>query len=449
MTAYDDHYARWSYEQLLMQQPHIDFHGLWRKGYHHYILCPDVESARTAEGEDLRRWFDHSCRAITAPVELVASCPPDAERVPERSSAERALLAGAPRNRRDLLVDLGLLLPLEFPPFTIDNPDADIVMVTHRALTPDETAQTRSAYTSLGYHVPLKFSVDTKRNPEHEEFRHSVGQGDIALIPSRRLASKAGRELRFLVEDDEQFWVENRNAVLTTFHTKPATLLPDAWASTRSLSCLVDATVFAPDNMRAYLSLYDTVYLALPIASAFEQNCAALGVTSGELLQLVQTGRVKVILPQSVDRYPVQWLNSAAEAASGNLLLSRRLAAATISDARRRMPFLFAPLSPTERYGLLHALAIHAQDLVGEAKRQQFVRFVAELGSAWSQAEWSVQSRGAMGTSHVGIGCVASAIYEQVTGQDLRLELWTAAQKVEWAAALGACRRIGQRYGSA
>lgn len=435
---YDDHYARWSYEQLLVQQPHIKFDGLWRVGYSHFIICPELDTARTTEGEALFEWFDNKCRTVTAPVEIVTSCPPNAERVPERTALDRALVAGAPRTRRAALVDIGLALPREFPPFTLDNPGGDVVLVTNRPLTDVEIAQAKSAYVSLGYYSPLQFSVDLTRNPESGEFRFNVGQGDIDLIPSRRLANKVGRDLRFLIEEDEQFWVENRNPVLTTFHTMPNALLPSEWSSRRSLSCLVDATVFQPNNIRTYLSLYETVYLTLPLADAFENNCAALGVTPAELLELVKSSRVKLVLPQPVDRYPERWLNTAAEVAPRNLLFSRRLAAATISEARRRVPLLYPPLSPVERYTLLHLVATHASELVGEQKSNHLIRLVTELGDAWAQAEWAVQSRGAMGTSHLGIGGIAASVYEQITGRDLRIELWSAAQKIEWAAALGA-----------
>jgi len=435
-SDYEDHYARWSYEQLLLQQPHIKFNGLWRIGCNHYIVCEDAEGAQTTDGENLLKWFHNNC-VIASPVYLVTSAPAKAERVPDRHSSDRALVAGAPRNRRQLLVDLGLALPRNFPPFTLDNPDATVVLVTNRPLTEDQKKQANTKFASLGYFTPLEFSHDSQRNLQ-SKFRYDFGQGDIDLIPSRELGSNYSRDLRLLVERDEDFWVDNRNRVLSTFYTKVNKLLPREWTSGRSLGCFVDATVFPPDNIRTYLSLYDTVYLALPLAAEFDINCTALGVSPAELQELVHHGRVKIVLPQSVDRYPEKWLGAIAEAAPTGLMLSRQLAAVTITDARRRNPLLYTPLSPVQRYALLHFLASHAEDLVGKEKGEKFVRFIAELGDRWSQTEWSVQSRGAMGMSHLGIGSIAATVYQQVSGRDLRLELWSAAQKVEWAAALGA-----------
>ncbi len=438
MTTYDDHYCRWSYEQLLLQQPHIEFAGLWKKGHLHYIVCPALSIAKTAPGEDLRLWFEKQCRVITAPVQIVEQCPAGTERVRDRSSGERARLAGAPRTRRDLLVDLGLGLPPDFPPFTIDNPNADVMLVTNRDLTDVQKSQASTAYERMGYGIELRFAVDPSRDPQNETFRFEFGQGDIDLLPSRRLPTQYSRDLRFLMEEDEEAWVANREQLFSSNEQKPAELLPETWQESRGLSCLVDATVFTPDNIRSHLCLYDTVLLTLPLADSFEKNCESLGVSHEELSALVELGRVRILLPQAIDRYPLTWLAALAERAPQNILMSRRLAAVTVADARNRVPLLYPPLSPIERHTMLNVLADQAESLVGPARSADFVRFLVELGATWSGAEWSVSSRGAMGTSHLGVGAISAALYEQVTGKDLRLELWSAAQKVEWAAALGA-----------
>jgi|GEM_PF-3436492 len=439
MPDYDDHYARWSYEQLIVQQPHIRFEGLWRDGFRHYIVCPDVQSAQTLKGESLRAWFHHKCRAITAPVEIVDTPSPSTERVPERTVSERAVLAGVPRNIRQTLTDLSLALPREFPQFTLDNPGAEVHLVTPKPLTEEERSTARNTYKSLGQHGALQFVVDPNRDPQADEYRYDLPvlqNGDIDLIPSRRLPSSFGRDLRFLVEEDDDTWVSTREALFSNADLSSRTLLPKEWLP-KKLSCVVDASVFPPENIRTYLSLYDVVQLALPLESAFEKNCQALGLSAKELELLVQSGRVKLLLPQAVDRYPVKWLASVAESAPENLLFSRRLATLTVADARRRIPLLYPPLCPADRHALLHAMASGAGELVGAADQDRFLSFVGDLGEAWSSAELAVQSRGAMGTSALGVGRIAGAIYEGITGRDIRLELWSAAQKVEWAAALG------------
>lgn len=431
---YDDHYARWSYEQLLIRQPHIEFDGLWKKGMQHFILCKEAETAITVDGKELRSWFDYDCRVITADVEIVLECPEGVERVPERSALDRAVLSGAPRSIRDLVVDFGLFLPPTFPDFKIKTKVGCVSVVTLRALSDNEKAQVQKVWQKLGYVKPITFVVENDQLVESFRFNRD---GDIDLIPSRQLGMQSSKALCRLVEYDEQIWMQNREKIFALGNVENSELETQSWLESSVLSCFIDATVFEPDNIRTYLSIYERVYLALPIEQSFSKNCNALGVSETELRELVQMGRVYIVLPQPIDRYPIKWLNDIAESAPQNILLSRRLAALTVCDARRRIPFLYPILSPFEKYLILHVLTKHTKDIFGSEGESFFLAFLKNLGLIWSNYEWSVHSRGAMGTLHIGVGAVSSIIYEQLTGRDLRLELWSAGQKVEWAAALG------------
>ncbi len=433
---YDDHYARWSYEQLLLQQPHIAYDGLWRVGWRHFVVCPALATAQTSDGEDLANWFNNNCCVITAPIEIVASCPQGAEQVPERTAEERAALVGVPRVRRNVLVDMGLVLPKQFPPFTIRFAAATVVLVTRERLNTSQEEDAQTAFTSIGYGT-LNFDTDPAWDSETDAFREPGRQGDLDLLPSRRLPTCVGASLRSLLEEDEDFWIDNRNQVLASPHTDPNSLLPVTWTSSKGLSCFVEATALHPENIRTYLSIYDTVHLALPIAEQFQFTCEAMGVTPMELRKLVEMGRLKIVLPQPLDRYRPDWLSEVADNAPHGLLFSRRLAAATIADARRRIPLLYPPLGPADRYLLLHTLLTNSQKLVKADKEGQFVASLKYLSSTWAQTEWLVQSRGAMGTTAFGVGGLSAMLFEHLTGRDLRLELWGAGLKVSWAAALG------------
>src|ERR1043166_537576 len=98
-----EHYARWSYEQLLLQQPHIAFDGMWRLERQHFVVCPEVATAKTASGEDLSPWFHEHCRVLGAPIRLVDAVPPGSKRVPESTLEDRVRLVSAPRRVRDVL----------------------------------------------------------------------------------------------------------------------------------------------------------------------------------------------------------------------------------------------------------------------------------------------------------------------------------------------------------
>jgi hypothetical protein len=129
------------------------------------------------------------------------------------------------------------------------------------------------------------------------------------------------------------------------------------------------------------------------------------------------------------------WKSRLAEAAPQSLLFSRRLAAATIAESRRRIPFIYLPFGSEDRHALLSLLNQVASD---ERLGNLAATLVQVLGEIWCSAEARVNIQGAMATPALGVGRVLSAIYKYVTGRDLLLEFFSAAGPVEWAAALGA-----------
>jgi len=114
----DPYYARWSYERLLLLQPHIQVTGLWKKDNWFYAVCPGLSAdLKAADGSPLVEWFDRSGRAAGSPIRLEARQPQGATRVPERTLDEVATLVGYPLTVRDMYAQLALLLPKTFPDF--------------------------------------------------------------------------------------------------------------------------------------------------------------------------------------------------------------------------------------------------------------------------------------------------------------------------------------------
>ncbi|MBK8253655.1 MAG: hypothetical protein IPK82_13435 [Polyangiaceae bacterium] len=333
-----------------------------------------------------------------------------------------------------------MLLPTSFPPFVVTSEDSPITIVTAVQLTSDQEQQVTDACAILGDYPGPQFRTPKAESPAFDVSKgaRSGGAHDLCLIPSRQFAKHCNRDLRLLHEEDEDFWMSHRQRVFAEALTDASSILDHNWRSDRELGCIVDASVIPPHNLRTYLSLYDRVYLVAPLDLAFSGTCEAMGVSQEEFLELLGLGRLRVLLPQSLDRYDRTWLNRAAEAAPNALLMSRRLAAATIVDARQRVPLLFPPLGSAERHILLHVLATQLPQVVEGIDAQKFNKFVTELASNWANFESFISDRGAMGTMHLGIGFLAGELYEYFTGRDMRFELWTAAPKIEWAGALNA-----------
>jgi hypothetical protein len=141
-------------------------------------------------------------------------------------------------------------------------------------------------------------------------------------------------------------------------------------------------------------------------------------------------------------------LAAAAEAAPDALLLSRRLAAATVLETRRRWPVFYPPIEVTERAAAIKALAGFADMAPAGPVKIWISSLLETLTNAWLNAEVQVTRQGAMGTGAYGLAALAGNFVRGVHGVDARLELWSAGSDVEWAAALGAavCPKGAQGY---
>ena len=253
------------------------------------------------------------------------------------------------------------------------------------------------------------------------------------LVTSKRLAASFGAAARVALEEDEDFWMRNRTKLFTgeigaTDNLVPKAFKPDAG------SCLVDASVFRPANLRTYLSLYNKILIVMPLDMAYANALEALRATEDEVVELASRGRVQFLMPQSIHRYPPRLVSRLTELDNKPVLLSRRLATLTVRDARRRIPLLYPPFGIADRRSMLEEFLAIANDAPTETAKA--VAF--ELGRIWCTAEEQIYFLGAMGTGLEGIGPLLAARIKAVTGSQVLLEMYRAAASVEWAAALGA-----------
>lgn len=432
-----DYLARWSYERLILEHPEHVFSGLWEQSGHYYAVCPGLSNDMKArDGKSLSDWFSHSGKALGAPIHLIAESPPGAQRTSSRSLRDLIEMKGAPRTVRDVSTDLLFSLPRTFPDFIVECPTHQSAVITVRQqLDPEELVVLNRAWQSLG----LSMQLDVKVAPSFaaETFRHGGSQGDLLLVPGRRLRDATPRALRIAVEDDDDFWATHRTKVLgdtASIHSDDILHL-----RRKEAACLVNASVFPPSNIRSFLTLYRRVNLVLPLGDRFHEQCSALGSSPQELVELMVAGRVHVLCPQSVDRYSQHWLGAALEAAPQSVTLSRRLALATVLDTRRRWPMFYPPFGIDERRICLEVLHRFHRQLPESTLKARVGAFCTTLIYSWQASEGQLNDRGAMGSAPCGIPGLAANIVSALTGKDHTLEVWSAGASVEWASALGAC----------
>ncbi len=378
----------------------------------------------------------------------MATAPPDDGcKLDERTLADGIRLRGDFRNDRDVATDIDLALGADFPEFHLVDSRDGIQLHFAEPLDQAQCAQVGEAVRSLDLPIGVTVVHATPNNrPEAFEFKRWP-QGDVDLVPSRRIASTAPRRVRWLVEEDEEYWLAHRErAFLGGAQADPNAFLPEDWLPEGS-RCVVDATAFPPENIRTYLSLYDVVTLGLPLGDGFHASLEQLGVTSGELIDLLGTKRVQIALPQSIDRYDAHWLAEAADAYPQAFLASRRFSCAVLADGFRRMPF-FAPVFETdekrELMRLTHSLTDDPD--LPDPVRKWFAVLATELVNFWLVAPRAIHREGALQTARFGLGWFASRLFEEFHGEERTLEIMAAATSVQWAGALGATaipRRIG------
>lgn len=426
--------ARYAYESLLLMQPHIEFGGLWTKGDRFLISCPSLnKNPLTSDGKPLRDWFHYSCRPVCCPVEIASDVPEGYEQINERSESELARLFGEPLTLSELYRELYITLPKSFPLSAIESGAGKVVVSVNRPLTQNEENEIDIAFANIGIYFDVEV-VDLSDDSEPNNDKASKESLDgLTLILSERIKNKVPSNVLSSYEEDEEFWIDNRVNVFSSDINSRKDVLKPSFLKTTS-ACFIDATVFPPKNIRTYLPIYQRLIISMPLATHFDSALDAFNVQEAELLNLVARGRVQFILPQSIQRYHLNFIAKAIEIDPNSVLLSRRLAAASVAETRSRLPFLYPPFGASAKRDLLRLLVS-----VSEPKFKPVGEVLARsLAQGWVGMERNISNRGGMGTANNGIGTILGELIHTVSGRDLRLELITSSMSVEWAAAVGA-----------
>lgn len=424
--------ARYAYESLLLMQPHMEFGGLWAKGDRFLILCPSLDKNPLAsDGRPLRDWFHYSCRPVCCPVEITSVVPDGHELVNERSGSELARLFGEPLTLSELYREVYISLPKSFPLSAIKSGAGKVIVSVSRQLTQNEENEINIAFANIG--IDFEISNPSEDSKEKNDIVFKKSTDSLNLILSKSIKDKVPNSVLSSYEEDEEFWIDNRVSLFSSDICSRKDILKTPFLKKTS-ACFVDATVFPPKNIRTYLPIYQRLVISMPLATHFVSALNAFNVQETELLSLIERGRVQFVLPQSIERYNLNFIAKAIEINPNSVLHSRRLAAASVAETRSRLPFLYPPFGASDKRDLLRLLAS-----VSEPKIKPVGEILAKsLAQGWIGIERNISNRGGMGTANNGIGTILGELIHTVSGKDLRLELITSSMSVEWAAAVGA-----------
>lgn len=452
--------AVWSYGQFTMSFGELEVEGLYVGGGRAYAVCPGLANAPEGTRVAAYERFN-AARAMLAPITLVSAAPADTLRRADPSLDDLVELRDFPFNNRQLLTELDLRLPRNFPDFWggADPPRFQIAVA--RALSATERTNLGQVFASFGYGrwLRLETRVHEPLGTSPPPFRHG-GDGDIELITSRWLPRTFSAASRRLLEADESLWMTRRRDVYAGAVQDPRELLPDA-ARMPGFRGILDATVFPHPGAADLLALCDQLVVALPLADRTDVQLAAMGLDVAALVELARERHVLLLLPQSLDRYDPSIINALAEAAPGSMVLSRALCAASIVALKRRFgQWFYPPFGARARHENLRRLAGNQpfvnQDkgtlpsFITSTKRAMerlrgrpdaeviYRALLPAIRDHWPRCEALAHLYGAMAMMYSGFGTLTAQTLLSFLSKDLKVECTSIAPCLAWADVLGA-----------
>ncbi|TCK61539.1 hypothetical protein [Seleniivibrio woodruffii] len=430
---HDKYYARVSYERLILQAPHVPFNGLWVKDNQYFAVCPYLnEKEYNVNDKKLTEWFDNECRMASSPISIVQKAPDDSLRVEERSVTDLACLRGDPLTLDEFMRELIVNLPKKFPEFKFEVNGHKLSVIFKESLTLEETCVLEETCKMINESLDVIIKTDNFTSSLNDTNTKTYKiDNPMILKTSRELGCQCNSLIKEYYEQDEDFWAENRNSVFTK--NDPQSFIDKSYAMDGS-ACLIDATFLPPDNMRTYLTLYRRLIIVMPLAENLSGFVKALNINEKELIELTIRGRVQFILPQSIERYNQGFILQLMEASPRSLIFTRRLAAITINEMKKKMPFMFPTMGIIERRKLLEVL-VSIYDVSPNLLLQSMIKV---MGLQLSFYEYVINTRGSMGLLLNNFGSILAYYYNMAYGIDRNDEFALACASLDIAIGLKA-----------
>ncbi|WP_423823682.1 hypothetical protein V5738_06825 [Salinisphaera sp. SPP-AMP-43] len=424
--------AKFYYIQFLLEFPTINVLGLYQDGNSNYIVCENIELDEAPKGYDsLKSWFNHAFKPVGWHLNLVTDVPPGAKRVNETNLGSVDIETGRSLTSLDYQSVLAARLPGDFPTFSADYrfDPRRLVITVEREISDDERRCLEDAQNAIGYLGPIKVVVAKPRPQRTVPANRFPVLRPVSLLRSdgapRSVSRSAERDQDLWSDQQKRLWRPERS--LNTIELKCGT------------RCLIRGDIPSSRNLRWYILLYDGIDYIFPPTGAFERSLRSLEVTEAEFSQLVECGFIRIILPQSVERYDQKRLGSLFDISEHEPILTRRLALAAVQQSRARFPLLYSPLPIAEKRGILKVLEQVGGDVEDRHIRNVIKATSQSLAKIWQFEQFRLAQSGAVGISTgIGFGRLASDIVRAAVNKERELEIDISGQMIEWAGALGA-----------
>ncbi|WP_159565216.1 hypothetical protein [Budvicia diplopodorum] len=423
-----------NYETFIIQNYKFDHIGLFHDEENIYAVIQNHEryNFTLKEIQDL---YDYKYKTMGAPGPMfINEIKQNFNKINLRNIYEKVNLFGQPFNAREFDNNLSIAMPSQFHPFHADLSWADntFTFILKKEISKTEFDEIVLICESLGYYG-YKYEINTDSSlPEYNyiDKENYNNQGNLTLTASSYLKTNYPNEIIEKYEEDQEFWLENKLNILTDTNFTIEQCLTDSFIRNKN-SCFIDATVFIRNNIREYLSLYDTIIIAIPLSESHHENnfYDMFKINRIELLELVKRGRVKFVAYQNINRYDLNFLADVLSIDSECVLFSRRLTASSLLGIRNKTGLFGFAFDSETQYNILKSCY--------SSNIESLYILAESISDNMAFLEYALNQRGALAVSQFGAANFAAQIYK-ARGIDCYLELTTSAMGLEFAQGLGA-----------
>lgn len=364
-------------------------------------------------------------KPIGVPLYIATELPSEAIKITEKLTYSQELwLSGQPLS----VIQLNKVLRLaskKLPSVNLDY-SREIgcwVISSHSPLTKIQKDEVEKAFQTIGFDESLDYKITNLVRPHKNAQRLSK----IRREPFELAVSGYNNGLSSLVtkslEKDEEIW---RNFLMS--RSQQNVPIPNA---PHKLSCLFDASDKSNVRLSELLTMYEVVNL-IPEREGgnwLQRHQVSLP----NIQELVEKGRLRLILPESVTAYDQHLINAVGEVSTDALTLSRELATKSIARNQTKDPILYGAYSGQQRLSILKILAhVSRNNKLAQA-------LLSSYGELFASQEIALMERGAYAFLGQGVGRHMASIMTSIHGKKVPdLELMMAGASVEWALGLGA-----------
>ena len=415
-------HRRWAFyalQQLALHDLSLNL-TLFERGQKFVIVVGDV-GPRLAT---VSAHFDQNIRPATADISLVESAPPDYIPVSVVATVQEDMWSTYSPLSVSHLNQMLALIADGVPKGGIDYIH-DTRRWQFRHFGIDETGRqaVREACAVVGIDDDIEFLEVTPSPPVPDAEVAARRFADNFAIGTRHLIPATNDGLRRLVERDEDMWRD-----FVAKRGERVSRIEESGSASQGFECLYDTRDDGPIKLAELLTLYDVVNVVPGQDMTWLERHR---LTLSELEAMAALGRIRLVFPDAILRYPEGVVQAAISSSSQNVVLSRELAMRVLKNGEKKDPLLYGPFTTEERTALLRQLHQGAPD-------DAFRGLLQTYSSSFVQHGLEYAVRGANAGYRIGIGAFLGEVLYRLRGIDARIEMSVVGATMEWSMGLGA-----------